>query len=65
MQRTPAAVAAIALLAFLSACVSSYKDRCLQQGHQSGSPEFNDCVESETEQARFERNRHRVPGRGR
>ncbi len=65
MQRTLAAVAALALLAFLSACVSSYKDRCLQQGHQSGSPEFNDCVDSEIEQGRLDRKRHRVPGRGR
>ena len=64
MQRTLDAMAALALLAFVSACVPSYGDRCLQLGHPSGSLEFNDCVENQIQQARRDRKMHLVPGRG-
>ncbi len=64
MQTVPAAVVAISLLAFLPACAASYRDRCQQQGYQTGSPEFSDCVQSGFEQARRDRKRHLTYGKG-
>ncbi len=64
MEPIPTAIAAIGLLALLSACASNYQDRCIEQGYQSGSPEFSDCVENEISQARRDRRRHRSHGGG-
>ncbi len=63
MQPFPAAIVAIGLLALLPAC-ANYQDRCLEQGYESGSPEFSGCVEKEISQARRDRQRHRSHGGG-
>ena len=62
MQPFPAAIVALGLLALLPACASNFQDRCLEQGYESGSPEFSDCVEKEISQARRDRRRHRSYG---
>jgi hypothetical protein len=64
MQPIPAAIVAIALLTLVAACAANYRDRCVAQGYQSGSPEFSDCVENEIKQARQDRKRHQSYGRG-
>ncbi len=64
MQPFPAAIVATGLLALLPACASNFQDRCLEQGYDSGSPEFSDCVENEISQARRDRRRHRSHGGG-
>ncbi len=66
MQPFPAAIVAIGLLALLSAC-ASYQDRCLEQGYESGSPEFSNCLEKKISQAYQDsrnRRRHQMPGGG-
>ena len=51
MQPFLAAIVAIGLLALLPAC-ASFQDRCLEQGYESGSLEFSDCVEKHISEAR-------------
>ncbi len=48
MHPLPTALASMGLLMLLSGC-ASYRDRCIEQGYKSASPEFAACVEASQE----------------
>ena len=64
MHTISATVATLSLLVLLSGCASYYEDRCVAQGYESGSSAHSACVQSEIQQARWNRHRHMTYGGG-
>ncbi len=58
MHLLTTALASMGLLMLLSGCATNYKDRCVEQGYKSGSPEFAACAKADQEGPGRVRRRH-------